>query len=339
MVDTEAVCLQINVAPLDLRHLRVTLPHHVRTFAGQVDEIRVTLDAHHSRAGRFSTSSHLEKLAEMRSYLASAAATYGVVVDEVNYSPSVIDSVSKAFCEGRIPKKAYNGSAFYPYVFGLSCGSSPFVLHIDSDMFFGGGSRRWVRDAVTALQSDRGRLACSPLPGPPRSDGRLIKQRAARNSDAHFAYEFRTFSTRVFLLDRRRFLSRELRIPLVPARGRKWVQSMLNDTSPYLMLEDGLSELMRRDRLIRFDFLGTDGGLWSLHPVLRSERFYAELPQIVERIESGDIPDAQRGDYDLNDSMIDWSDVRHRTTSWYKLRRQARHAVWNMVGHLRNGTE
>ena len=53
--------------------------------------------------------------------------------------------------------------------------------------------------------------------------------------------------------------------------------------------------------------------MWSLHPPYRSEEFYRELPGLIERIENGDIPEAQRGDYELNDSMFDWSRARRRS--------------------------
>src|SRR5436305_1470167 len=40
----EAVCLQINVAPVDLPCARHTLPHQLRQWGGQVDRILLTLD-------------------------------------------------------------------------------------------------------------------------------------------------------------------------------------------------------------------------------------------------------------------------------------------------------
>jgi hypothetical protein len=52
--------------------------------------------------------------------------------------------------------------------------------------------------------------------------------------------------------------------------------------------------------------------MWSLHPPFRSEQFYRELPRLLERIEAGAVPDAQRGDYDINSSMFDWSRAARR---------------------------
>jgi len=74
--------------------------------------------------------------------------------------------------------------------------------------------------------------------------------------------------------------------------------------------EDLLTDAMHRAGMVRIDLLGAEPGLWALHPPFRSGRFYAELPDLVARIERGDVPDAQRGDHELNDSMIDWTDAR-----------------------------
>jgi hypothetical protein len=64
--------------------------------------------------------------------------------------------------------------------------------------------------------------------------------------------------------------------------------------------------------LSRVDFLGAEPGMWSLHPPFRSPEFYEALPRLIERIEASEVPETQRGDYDLNDSMLDWSSARRR---------------------------
>src|SRR5260370_32205961 len=50
-----ATTLKINLAPTDLPHLIHILPHQIRKFGGQVDEILLTLDLHQSH-GRFGTA-------------------------------------------------------------------------------------------------------------------------------------------------------------------------------------------------------------------------------------------------------------------------------------------
>ena len=58
-------------------------------------------------------------------------------------------------------------------------------------------------------------------------------------------------------------------------------------------------------------------GFWSLHPPYRSETFYARLPQLIHAVETGDVPEGQRGHYDLNDSMIDWTSARE-ANRWHR---------------------
>jgi hypothetical protein len=45
--------------------------------------------------------------------------------------------------------------------------------------------------------------------------------------------------------------------------------------------------------------------MWSLHPLDRSQRFYERLPALIERVEAGDVPDDQRGHYDVLPSMLE----------------------------------
>jgi hypothetical protein len=75
---------------------------------------------------------------------------------------------------------------------------------------------------------------------------------------------------------------------------------------------------MAEHSLFRVDFLGEPPGMWSIHPPYRSPEFYQALPGLIERIEAGDIPDAQRGDHDVNDSMVDWSSARAAQHRWWK---------------------
>jgi hypothetical protein len=66
---------------------------------------------------------------------------------------------------------------------------------------------------------------------------------------------------------------------------------------------------MRARGLVRREFLGTAPGMWSLHPPYRSEDFYRRLPELVRRVEAGDMPEAQTGDHDVNASLVDWSEA------------------------------
>lgn len=321
------VCLQVNLHPLDAPHARHTLPHQLRVLGPQVDEVLLTVDGHHSPGSRYRLEDAQRKAQALREILERLrAADPRVRVEEVDYSQAAMREVAQAFLGGGfVPRKAENGSPFFAYLYGLHRARAPYVLHLDSDLLLGGGSRGWTREAVARLERDRAVLACNPLAGPPR----LKADPLPGSRDAAPVFHWSSVSTRVMLLDRRRFLSGELRVPLLAPPWPRRVQAFVNYTPPYLALEDSLSELMRRRGFTRVDFLGEAPGLWSLHPVWRSARFYAELPRLIERVEAGDIPEGQRGHYDLNDAMFDWSEVRAARTWRHKARQRL---AWAAAG-------
>jgi hypothetical protein len=200
------------------------------------------------------------------------------------------------------------------------------VLHTDGDMLFGGGSQTWLDEAVTLLQERPDLLVAGPLPGPPTADGRLPEGVAARHGGTWAEWEvgtgteddgmwpervlggpalrFRHMSSRVFLIDRARLLSRVAPFPLAKLTPRLALVALWNRNPRYGPFEVALSKAMARRGLFRLDFLGTAGGMWSLHPVRRTEAFYRSLPDLIRRVEEGDIPAGQRGDYNINESLL-----------------------------------
>jgi hypothetical protein len=130
-------------------------------------------------------------------------------------------------------------------------------------------------------------------------------------------------STRSFLIDLERFHTRVGALRIEPTDPPRW-----SGRSPGpAPLEISLSRALRDHDLARIDLLGTDPGMWVLHPPYRTEGFLRDMPEIIGRIESGDVPDAQRGDFDLNDSMVDWSRARRRIRRRQQRERVARAAA------------
>jgi hypothetical protein len=310
-----SVTLQINVAPTDLPHAVHVLPHQLRQWSDQVQEIVFTFDLHRTaHGGRFGDGWE-ERYQPMRQLLDGLCREHAHArVDAVDYDPQTVREVAETLTGGSfIPAKDTRGGPFYSYFYGLYAASNDLVLHLDSDMMFGGLAQTWVAEARTLLADNTDVLACDPLPGPPASDGQLRTQSAPRFRHSSLAFRFSKLSTRLFLLDRARLRERLLPLELRgPDSLLSRVKTRLHGNPPYVAPELVLSEAMVAAGLSRVDFLGADPGVWSLHPPYRSEAFYRELPLLIERIERGDVPDGQRGDYDLNDSMFDWSGARRR---------------------------
>jgi hypothetical protein len=307
------VTLQINVAPPDAPHAVHLVPHQLRTWADHVDEIVFTLDTVRPTAGRFAAGWD-ERAPELGALLGRLTDQYPHArIGAVDPSPAAVRAVAQGFF-GReaIPMKDSRGGPLYSYMYGLHDARHDLVLHCDSDMLFGGGGRAWLAEATALLEADPDVLVVDPLPGPPREDGRLFEQPDATPvpGQAH-TYRFTQMSTRVFLMDRARLRERVAPIPLAPPLLiRSRLKAMLKGNPLVAMPEQFLTTAMRQHNLTRVDQLGSEPGMWSLHPAYRSPAFYEALPEIIRRVETGDVPQAQRGHYDIVDALFDFSEQR-----------------------------
>ncbi|NJN49734.1 MAG: glycosyltransferase family 2 protein [Alkalinema sp. RL_2_19] len=157
--------LQINLAPSDWLHAGDILPHQLRQFVGQVDEVLLTLDLHRS-VGRFSEGWE-ERRPKLEALIEQCCQEFenvrSVIVD---YSPEAMQQVSQTFFgDARMPAKDFRGGPFYAYFYGLYAATYDYVFHIDSDLMFGGGSQTWIMEAIAFLQHYPNVLVCGPLPG------------------------------------------------------------------------------------------------------------------------------------------------------------------------------
>jgi len=303
------VTLQISLAPSDFRHARQLLPHQIRTWRDQVSEILLTVDLHRS-AGRFST--HWEE--GRKQIFELARSIEGAQVIEVDYGAAAMQRVANEFFGGNapVPVKDFRGGPYFSYFFALSQATFDHVLHLDSDMLFGGGSSSWLEEALADQSTDAKVLFSAPLPGPPTEDGQLCSQEASRLSGKPHIHDFDTMSTRLFLLSRNRFSQK---IGALHQR-RPSVRSVIKATiekNPRADLPEHLfSAAMQEHGLIRREFLGTSAGMWHLHPPYRCADFFSKLPSLVNRCETDQLPAEQRGYHDINESLVDWSEARTR---------------------------
>ena len=310
------VTLQINVAPTDLPHAVHTLPHQLRQFAGQVEEILFTYDLHRTeRGGRFAEGWE-ERRGPMSELLEGLCAEHPAArVQQVGYDPPRMRELSRELFgpAAAMPVKDTKGAPFYPYFDGLLAARHEHVLHLDSDMMFGGGSQSWVAEACELMRASAKVLACNPMAGPPPAEHRSPPAAARPYPSEPGAVCLETMNTRMYLIDRARMRERLAPMELLgPIRPVSRLKAKLHGNPPFGAAELVLGEAMRRAGMCRVDFPGRDPGMWSLHPPYRSPEFYRELPRLIELIETGRIPEAQRGEYELGDAMLDWSRARRR---------------------------
>jgi hypothetical protein len=335
------VTLQVNVAPPDFPHAREVLPHQLRQWGRQVDEVLFTLEVRRSPGRhRHGWDDHRHNMERLLSELCEAHPN--ARVEPVDYSPRARAAVSRRFFGGAaVPIKDQYGTPFYGYFFGLLSSRHRFVLHTDSDMLFGGGGQAWTAEASRLLAARREVFTCSPLPGPPTPDGRIPPHVAVRHvlgSTAENglgprpyktdvggpAFAFPAMSSRLFMIDCLALGGGGVVLSAASTDLRRSILALIEGHPRYQVAEAAVSRAMVERGLVRVDFLGTSPGMWSIHPPYRSAAFYRALPDLVRRIEQGDVPEAQRGDYDINDSMVDWSSARaeRRRARWRKLLRR-----------------
>src|SRR5215475_13342942 len=105
MNTSTGVTLQINLAPTDLLHAKYILPHQLRQWANQVNEILFIVDLHRSR-GRYSEA-WKERLPGLRRLIDEYCAKYDKARTlDVNYSDEVAAKLSALyFGEQPLPVK------------------------------------------------------------------------------------------------------------------------------------------------------------------------------------------------------------------------------------------
>jgi hypothetical protein len=311
------VSLQINLAPGDYRHAKYILPHQLKKLSGQVDEIILTIDTKPGK-GRFAEGWD-EYKGLLNAFLwDDIQKDYNVKIVPVDYSAQVKSKVAQYFFSADdMPLKDFRGGPFYAYFFGLYSAKNNLVFHLDSDMFLGGKSQTWIKEAVDFFKSDPDIFIVSPLPGPPHP-GDIVRDQHIVNKIAPYTWELNGMSTRIFFIDKRKFATNKLAISKPGIRNQ--IKAVVQGNSNADLPEHLISTFITAHCLKRVDFLGSDGGLWSLHPPYRTDEFYRDLPALISRVNENDFPEKQMGFYDIIDEVCDWAPARERIKNnrWWK---------------------
>jgi len=320
------VTLQINLAPGDYYHAAHLLKHHIEVFERQTDEILLTFDFNPTRLRNVQKAER--ESASLYGLVTSLQKQHPrVILRDVDYNMRVVSAVLGHFFTNRAQLYDFRGAPIYAYLSGLHSAKNDLVFHIDSDIFFGGSSAVWIREAIDLLQADSEIMTVSPLPGPPHPHRILLGQEEySAYNDMAYAFKFSSMSTRVFFMDRR-LLAHKLRSSKPPLKGRLF--AFFEGFPQSDTLERIISASMRRSRKYRVDFLGTGRGLYSLHPLYRSEAFYHSIPAALRRLKNGDIPADQIGHFNISDSFLDWGDAK----AFYNQGRFRKKAVRCLLGN------
>ncbi len=217
---------------------------------GRTSRYRVLLtkDTKPSASGRYSDLQYQENRRKLFAHLEEIAGRNPKIsILEVDYSRGALEAVRRRYfpTTPAYPEKAFDGGPFHAYFYGLMKADAAYVVHMDSDMLFGGASQTWLEEAIGWLKTTSDALFAGPLPGPPTVDGNLpdlhrslpgvLAIRAPeRLAAAYPAYRFQSVSTRIFVLDCQRFESAANPLELVRPGFKRRLRARLFRQSPAL---------------------------------------------------------------------------------------------------------
>lgn len=299
------ITIQINLAPNDYPLTKHLLKEQIEIFKDSVDEILLTVETKKSY-GRF--GANWEKYSPLLTALLNKIEANNLTIDEIDYSSEMKKKVANYFFDTNfIPEKDYRGGPFYCYFYGLYKAKNNLIFHLDSDMFLGGNSKKWIYEAYTKHLDDPLILTTSPLPGPPHHLEILKGQTLIEQLDS-FTYLIQGFSTRIFTIDK--FFFHNKKLTLSKTSFRNIIKALVRKQAPYELPEKLIAYYIKEHKLKRIDFLGQQPGLWSLHPPYKTDSFLKSIPKIIKSIKEKDLPEAQLGFYDIVDELHNWDDAR-----------------------------
>jgi hypothetical protein len=288
--------------------MKQTIPHLLKMCNYPFSQRVLAMDPT-DPSGDYLTRPHVGTVAELQqcceNLLASGSVDKLVNVDfSEDYHRRVY---AKHF--GRFVRRTHNfrGAPVLSYIYIIEEADSDYLVHFNTDMLMHqqpGCS--WIEKGIEKLQQYDDIASVIPLPGPPSDDG-LLKQRVPYERDARGFYRFKQFTSRKFLIDRKRF---EQLLPLEilwkdgePAKtsaGQQGEDVGLQDRCRELdRWEVMISHKLRQTRYFRADL--DMPAAWSIHSSYsHGPKFLRHLPKIINRVESGWYPPEQAGRYNLD---------------------------------------
>ena len=291
--------LSIMAARPDLAFLPHTIPHLSRQAGPSITSRLLFLDTA-PLGPKFRDRPNIGSLEDLRDCCARLIDDGHVdrVVD-ISYAKADTSTVLRRyFGKGVWETHNWRGYPTYGSIFSLERCGSEFVLHFDSDMLVHRAQDHdWVRRGMELIDSRDDVLFAAPLSGPPAADGGLRQRGVDYQLDPDGFYAFREWTSRKYLVRLERLHD------LLPIRPMwlSWKRRLLSQITRRSALQNFeilVTRRMAEANLLRADL--TSPKAWTLHTPEHGDEFLKKLPSIIERVEAGDFPDGQAGDYDLD---------------------------------------
>jgi hypothetical protein len=290
--------LSIMVARTDIPFMMQTIPHLVRNCQFDFLE-RVLFVETAPLSGVFRDRPGIGTLEELRD-CCDRLLQAGVVdrVVDIDYSEATRKQIyQKHFGRDVRFTHDYRGASVFGFIYSLEAIKGDYILHFDSDMLLHQqAGKSWIQEAIGLLQSCPEVMFVAPLAGAPSEDGSLKQRGVSYEKDGRGFYSFKTFTSRKFLIDRRRF---EQMLPMHP-RWVSWkrrAMSAVTGKSALNVWEIMMSLALQPSSYVRADL--SSPAAWTLHTPDHGATFVQALSDTITKIEQGYYPREQAGNYDL----------------------------------------
>jgi len=300
MQNIQPTCsLSILVARTDIPFMMYTIPHLVRMCNYDFLEKCLIIDVA-TLSGQFESRPNIGSLSDLKE-CCEQLVSEGVIdrVIEIDYSKTKIDQLyRKHFGHSLKHTHDFRGYPIYGIIFSLEAVQGNYILHFDSDMLLYQTSHyNWIHKGISLLEENDQVMFVSPLSGPPTNNG-LLKQRGVPYElDQSGFYRFQDFTSRKFLISKKKF-DNFLPIKAMWISWKRRLASMITGKNSLLTWEIMISEHLKRTNTIRADLASPEA--WTLHTPDHGREFIEALPKIITKVEQGQYPAEQAGDYDLN---------------------------------------
>lgn len=288
------------VARTDVSFMMQTIPHLVRTCRFLFKKRLLFVDT--APLGReYLTRPGIGTLDEL--YTCCQSLVQDGVIDEVidiPYSaPERKQGYRKHFAPPLFHTHDCRGYPIWGSIFPLETVKTRYLVHFDSDMLlYQHPDYSWIEAGIEYLQKYPDIASILPLSGPPTSGGELLQQSQEQEPyirDERGFYSFKTFTSRVFLIDIPKF---EQLLPLqfdLPLKSR--IRDLVYKKSCLRPWEEMVGQVLKKSSYVRVDL--DSARAWTLHPSVRGTQFLEALPRLIQQIEAGQYPPEQAGYYDL----------------------------------------
>jgi hypothetical protein len=289
-MNSRSCTLSIMVARSDVPFLPYTIPHLVRMCKYPFERRTLIRDTapladEFAQRGNLGT---LSQLIECCDQLLKSGLIDEVV--DIDYSKECRTLIyQKHFGADLGDTHGSVGTSIFGYIYSLEVARTDYLVHFDCDMLLHQNPAAcWIEQGIEVLKNKADVMAINPRPGPPSSN-EILHQLEPHYLEPQGYYSFKSFSSRVYLIDINRFSQ------LLPLRPK------VTSGGKLAFWEHMVTQGMTEKSFIRADL--TTAKAWALHPLDHGPNFVRALPKIIEKVEEGWYPQEQSGYHDLRLGM------------------------------------